>query len=76
MIKPKKRFNDRTDYKTRAGIEKALVRASQECMDIKLAWWFQNITWVLVTQWGMDEKEAALYVAKYRPTESAYCANS
>ena len=64
------------NYKTQNGLIKALTRASEEPMTIKLAWWFHSAEYALVHNWGWTEEDAARFVAAYHPGFSAYRATS
>jgi hypothetical protein len=64
------------NYKTQAGLLKALSRSSKKSMDVSLAWWFRSAEYCLVSRWGWAEQDAAKFVASYYPHTSKYRANS
>jgi len=64
------------NYKRQSALIKALTRASEQPMTVKLAWWFQNAEFALVTNWGWTEVDAAKFVACYHPTTSPYYATA
>ena len=63
------------NYKTQNGLVKALEQASNKAMTVKLASWFENAKFALRTKWGWDEKDAAVFVSRYQPHQSAYRAS-
>lgn len=52
------------NYKTQAGLTKALSQASKRPMTVSLAWWFKNAEYALVNQWGWTEEDAAALVSR------------
>jgi hypothetical protein len=64
------------NYKTQAGLINALNRASEQCMSVKLAWWYCSAQYALVKKFGWDEKSAAKFVVGFKPTKSIYRASS
>lgn len=61
-------------YKTQAGLLKALTKAHYLKMDVSLAWWFHNCKDTLINNFGWEEIRAQKYVAGYFPHESKYIA--
>jgi len=70
------KMSNPVNYKTQAGLIKALARQSDKPMDVSAAWWFKNAEWTLINSFGWKEKDAAQFVSCYHPTSSAYAATS
>lgn len=64
------------NYKTQNGLIKALERASNDPMTVKLAWWYSTVKYVLINKWGWEESDAAIFIVRYQSHISAYKANS
>lgn len=65
-------MNNPMNYKTQSGLLKALEKASQKSMDVSLAWWFKSAEHCLVNTWGWKEKEAAIFIMRYKPISTKY----
>ncbi len=72
----KRRGMNPFNYKTQAGLIKALERNSQKSMTVSLAWWYNQAEWTLINIWGWKEQDAARFVCGYKPRTAAYHANS
>jgi len=64
------------NYKTQNGLIKALTKANTMPMTVQLAWWFHSAEYALINLWGWSEKNAAVFIARYKPDESAYRATA
>lgn len=62
------------NYRTQNGLLKALDKASEKPMTVKLAWWLSQANYALVNTWAWEEDEAARHIAAYHPKTSAYAA--
>jgi hypothetical protein len=60
------------NYKTQSGLIKALEKASQKSMDVSLAWWYKNAEHCLIKTWGWEEKDAAVFIMRYKPITTKY----
>jgi hypothetical protein len=64
------------NYKTQAGLIKALSRIAECQMSVKIAWWLSSAQFALINNFGWEEETAAKFIAAYHPKESAYRATS
>jgi hypothetical protein len=64
------------NYKTQAGLLKALCRVAEGQSNVSTAWWLLNANYALVDKWGWTEADAALFVSRHHPTISVYRASA
>lgn len=64
------------NYKTQAGLVKALTRKSEQPMTVSNAWWFESAKYALINHFGWEEEVASKFIAAYHPQTSAYKATA